>query len=402
MTDSKQPTLSKSNHFDVIIAGGAMAGATLALALHQLSQGKLKVAVIEAFATDHSAHPGFDARSIALSYGTVQILQDLQLWSSLRPFATPIEHIHVSDQSHAGMTDIHRESLGVEALGYVVELADVGRVYAERMAQCSSIQQFVPSRVINISREQKSVTVQLDSGDALQGKLLVAADGAMSTCCQALGLTMQEHDFEQVALIANITSSQPHDGRAFERFTPHGPVALLPMSQDRLSLVWCLPPEQVAHWQHCSDAEFLQGLQQAFGWRLGELTHAGERSVYPLILRYREQTISHRFAMVGNAAQTLHPIAGQGFNLGIRDVATLAEEITQSDDAGDYALLQRFYQRRQADRTATITLTTGLVHTFSNDWLPMRIGRNLGLMAMDNLPVLKTPLLRRTLGIVNR
>lgn len=130
MTDSKQPSLSKPISFDVIIAGGAMAGATLALALHQLSQGKLKVAVIEAFATDHSAHPGFDARSIALSYGTVQILQDLQLWSSLHPFATPIEHIHVSDQSHAGMTDIHRESLGVEALGYVVELADVGRVYA--------------------------------------------------------------------------------------------------------------------------------------------------------------------------------------------------------------------------------------------------------------------------------
>ncbi|MCX9565329.1 FAD-dependent monooxygenase, partial [Vibrio cholerae] len=176
-----------------------MAGATLALALHQLSQGKLKVAVIEAFATDHSAHPGFDARSIALSYGTIQILQDLQLWLNLRPFATPIEHIHVSDQTHAGMTDFRRESLGVEALGYVVELADVGRVYAERMAQCSSIQQFVPSRVINISREQDSVTVQLDSGDALQGKLLVAADGAMSTCCQALGLTMQEHDFEQVA-----------------------------------------------------------------------------------------------------------------------------------------------------------------------------------------------------------
>ncbi|EOW9331136.1 TPA: 2-octaprenyl-6-methoxyphenyl hydroxylase [Vibrio cholerae] len=402
MTDSQQPNISKPISFDVIIAGGAMAGATLALALQHLSQGKLKVAVIEAFATDHSAHPSFDARSIALSYGTVQILQELQLWPSLQPFATAIKHIHVSDQSHAGMTDIHCETLGVSALGYVVELADVGRVYAERMAQCSAIQQFVPSRVVNITREQESVTVQLDTKETLQGKLLVAADGALSTCCQALGLAMQEHDFEQVALIANITSAQPHVGRAFERFTPHGPVALLPMSQDRLSLVWCLPPEQVAHWLHCSEAEFLQGLQQAFGWRLGALTHAGERSVYPLVLRYREQTVSHRFAMVGNAAQTLHPIAGQGFNLGIRDVATLAEEITRSDDAGEYALLQRYFQRRQADRSATISLTTGLVHTFSNDWLAMRMGRNLGLMAMDNLPLLKAPLLRRTLGIVNR
>lgn len=402
MTDSKQPSMSNQTDFDVIIAGGAMAGATLALALQKLSQGQLNIAVIEAFATDHSAHPGFDARSIALSYGTVQILQDLQLWPSLRPFATPIEHIHVSDQFHAGMTDIARESLGVQALGYVVELADVGRVYAKRMAQCPSIQQFVPSRVLEVTREQASVSVVLDSGETLKGKLLVAADGAMSTCCQALGLTMQEHDFEQVALIANLTSAEPHAGRAFERFTPHGPVALLPMSQNRLSLVWCLPPEQVSHWLNCSDDAFLQGLQQEFGWRLGKLIHTGERSVYPLVLRYRQQTISHRFAMVGNAAQTLHPIAGQGFNLGIRDVATLAEEIVGSEDAGEYALLQRFYQRRQADRTATINLTTGLVHLFSNDWLPMRMGRNLALMGMDNLPVMKTPLLRRALGIVNR
>lgn len=151
-----------------------------------------------------------------------------------------------------------------------------------------------------------------------------------------------------------------------------------------------------------SESEFLAELQQAFGWRLGRLTKAGERSAYPLLLRYREQNVSHRFAIVGNAAQTLHPIAGQGFNLGIRDVATLAEELTHGDEIGGYAQLNRFRKRRETDREATIALTSTLVHLFSNDWLTLRIGRNLGLAAMDNLPVLKTPLLRRTLGVVNR
>ncbi|MBY7948991.1 2-octaprenyl-6-methoxyphenyl hydroxylase [Vibrio fluvialis] len=394
--------MSEAKSFDVIIAGGAMAGATLALALDSLSQGRLNIAVIEAYQTNHHAHPGFDARSIALSYGTVGILQQLKLWSAIQPVATPITHIHVSDRFHAGMTDITRESAGVDALGYVVELADVGRIYAEKMAQCAAIHQFCPASVSTVERSDASVTVTLSNGECLNGKLLVAADGAVSTCCQQIGLELKEHDFEQVAIIANVVASQPHKGRAFERFTSTGPVALLPMSDNRLSLVWCLPPEEAANVMQYSESEFLAELQQAFGWRLGRLTKAGERSAYPLLLRYREQNVSHRFAIVGNAAQTLHPIAGQGFNLGIRDVATLAEELTHGDEIGGYAQLNRFRKRREVDREATIALTSTLVHLFSNDWLTLRIGRNLGLAAMDNLPVLKTPLLRRTLGVVNR
>ncbi len=394
--------MSEAKSFDVIIAGGAMAGATLALALDTLSQGRLNIAVIEAYQTDHHAHPGFDARSIALSYGTVGILRQLALWPAIAPVATPITQIHVSDRSHAGMTDITRESAGVDALGYVVELAHVGRIYAEKMAQSAAIHMFCPASVSTVERHNDAVTVTLNSGESLRGQLLVAADGAVSTCCQQIGLALTEHDFNQVAIIANVVASEPHRGRAFERFTSTGPVALLPMSDNRLSLVWCLPPEVAAQVMQCSDSEFLARLQTAFGWRLGRLTKAGERSAYPLLLRYREQNISHRFAIVGNAAQTLHPIAGQGFNLGIRDVTTLAEELTAGDAIGSYAQLNRFRQRREADREATITLTSTLVHLFSNDWLTLSIGRNLGLAAMDNLPMLKSPLLRRTLGVVNR
>lgn len=394
--------MSEAHCFDVIIAGGAMAGATLALALDKLSQGQLSVAVVEAYQPDHDRHPGFDARSIALSHGTVGILKSLQLWSTIAPVATPISHIHVSDRSHAGMTDIHSDTLGIDALGYVVELADVGRLYAAAIARSTAIQMFCPSSVSAVKREQALVEVTLNSGERLQGKILVAADGAVSTCCEQIGLGMQEHDFGQVAVIANVVSSEPHRGRAFERFTEHGPVALLPMRDNRLSLVWCLSPEQAEQVMALDDKEFLMQLQQAFGWRLGQLVKAGTRSAYPLILRHRQQNISHRFAIVGNAAQTLHPIAGQGFNLGIRDVATLAEELTAGDELGCYTQLYRFSQRRESDRQQTIALTSALVHLFSNDWLSLRIGRNLGLAAMDNLPLVKSPLLRRTLGVVNR
>ncbi|MFW1055906.1 2-octaprenyl-6-methoxyphenyl hydroxylase [Vibrio parahaemolyticus] len=389
--------------YDVVIAGGAMAGATLALAIEHLSQGALRVAVVEPFKAQSDQHPGFDSRSIALSYGTVNLLRHLELWSAIEPFSTPIEHIHVSDRSHAGMTDITKHDVGVEALGYVVELADVGRVYQELLTHSTAIDLYCPDSAKHITRTQENVTIELASGELLNAKLLVAADGAVSQCCQQIGLELSEHDFDQVAVIANIVTQEPHQGRAFERFTENGPVALLPMSDNRMSLVWCLRPDEAQIVMELSEREFLERLQQDFGWRLGAMQKVGLRASYPLLLRHRKQNISHRFAIVGNAAQTLHPIAGQGFNLGIRDVVTLAEELVkQGEDVGRYQGLIRFSQRREADRNETIWLTSSLVHVFSNDLLAMRIGRNTALAAMDNLSIFKQPLLRHTLGLVKR
>ncbi|HCG6122676.1 TPA: 2-octaprenyl-6-methoxyphenyl hydroxylase [Vibrio parahaemolyticus] len=389
--------------YDVVIAGGAMAGATLALAIETLSQGALRVAVVEPFKAQSDQHPGFDSRSIALSYGTVNLLRHLELWSAIEPFSTPIEHIHVSDRSHAGMTDITKHDVGVEALGYVVELADVGRVYQELLTHSTAIDLYCPDSAKHITRTQENVTIELASGELLNAKLLVAADGAVSQCCQQIGLELSEHDFDQVAVIANIVTQEPHQGRAFERFTENGPVALLPMSDNRMSLVWCLRPDEAQIVMELSESEFLERLQQDFGWRLGAMQKVGLRASYPLLLRHRKQNISHRFAIVGNAAQTLHPIAGQGFNLGIRDVVTLAEELVkQGEDVGRYQGLIRFSQRREADRNETIWLTSSLVHVFSNDLLAMRIGRNTALAAMDNLSIFKQPLLRHTLGLVKR
>ncbi|WP_117235720.1 2-octaprenyl-6-methoxyphenyl hydroxylase [Vibrio maerlii] len=395
--------VAQSEQFDVIIAGGAMVGATLALALSQRSRGQLSIAVVELFQSDHQAHPGFDSRSIALSYGTVKILESYQLWGGLKHFAEPIEHIHVSDRGHAGMTDITPQQAGVDTLGYVVELERVGLAYKKLLEDRVNIHLICPNSVNTIERDADKAHVTLNDGRVLQSKIVVAADGALSTCCQQIGLELSEHDFGQTAVIANITSNQSHQGKAYERFTETGPVALLPMTENRLSLVWCLPPEEAQQTLSLSDDEFLSKLQSAFGWRVGRLDKVGSRASYPLLLRHRPQTTSHRFVALGNAAQTLHPIAGQGFNLGIRDVASLVDEMLNSlDDVGAYSVIAAYKARREQDRSRTMMMTKGLVHTFSNEWLSLRVGRNLSLMAMDNIGLLKAPLLKQTLGLVAR
>ncbi|PSW18598.1 2-octaprenyl-6-methoxyphenyl hydroxylase [Photobacterium sanctipauli] len=392
--------------YDVVIAGGAMAGATLAIALDKLSAGKLTIAVVEAMAPKLDQHPGYDARSIAVSLGSVSLLESVGCWQQLAKVATPIEHIHVSDRGHAGMVNIDAKEQAVDALGYVIELADAGRIFHQRLNELDRIDLLCPATIAGIERQQAGVTVSLDTGDTIEGKLLVAADGALSGCCDMLGIGRCEHDFEQVAVIANVTTSEPHAGRAFERFTSHGPVALLPMSEGRSSLVWCVRPEDQAKVMGWSDDEFLSQLQQAFGWRLGEMVKTGSRSAYPLLLRQSQRLTSHRVAVVGNAAQTLHPIAGQGFNLGLRDVVTLAEEVTKGvglyGDAGCQRVLSGYRQRREPDRGATVAMTAGLVGIFSNCSLPFIVGRNTGLMAMELIDVLKAPLVRRAMGQVER
>ncbi|GHA56980.1 2-octaprenyl-6-methoxyphenyl hydroxylase [Photobacterium aphoticum] len=392
--------------YDVVIAGGAMAGATLAIALDRLSGGQLRIAVVEAVAPQHDHHPGYDARSIALSLGTAQALESIGCWQALSSVATAIDHIHVSDRGHAGRVTIDAAEQGVDALGYVIELADAGRIFHQALANTAAVNLYCPATICAIDRTPDQVTLTLDSGETLQGKLLVTADGAVSACCDMVGIGRSEYDFEQIAVIANVTTATPHQGRAYERFTPHGPVALLPMSDGRSSLVWCIRPEHYDMVMGWDDARFLAELQQAFGWRLGQLVKTGARSAYPLLLRQAQRITTHRVAVVGNAAQTLHPIAGQGFNLGLRDVMTLAEEIVagvaKTGDAGSTAVLSCYRQRRTPDRDATIGMTAGLVSVFANDLMPLVAGRNVGLMVMNTFDVLKAPLVRRAMGQVER
>lgn len=390
----------------VIIVGGGMAGATLALAISELTQGALPVHLVEATAPDSAEHPGFDARAIALAAGTCQQLARIGIWSHIVNYATPITRVHVSDRGHAGFVTLSAEDYRIAALGQVVELHDVGKTLFRLLQKAPGVTLHCPERVSSFTRDEQQVSVVLDSGKVITGSLLVAADGSRSALGAQCGVSWQQTPYHQAAVIANVTTAVAHQGRAFERFTSHGPLAMLPMSQGRCSLVWCHPlekQEQVLGW---SDEKFCHELQKAFGWRLGNIVHAGTRSAYPLSLTTASSAISHRTVLVGNAAQMLHPIAGQGFNLGMRDVMSLAESVTEAwlaqRDVGGYAVLTRYRDRRHADKQATIGVTDGLVHLFANRWAPLVVGRNVGLMAMELFTPARDALAQRTLGWVAR
>ncbi|MGU3415103.1 2-octaprenyl-6-methoxyphenyl hydroxylase [Enterobacteriaceae bacterium C34A] len=386
----------------VIIVGGGMTGATLALAISHLSAGKIPVHLVEAVAPDSQQHPGFDARAIALAAGTCQQLARVGIWQAVQDCATAIRTVHVSDRGHAGFVTLEADDYHLPALGQVVELHDVGQRLFTLLRKAPGVTLHCPARVSSFSRTQDNVEVSLDNGQKLTAQLLVAADGSRSALGEQCGIRWQQQPYEQLAVIANVTTAVPHEGRAFERFTAHGPLAMLPMSDGRCSLVWCHPLEnrdEVLSW---SDARFCDELQRAFGWRLGRITHTGSRNAYPLTLSTAQRSVSHRVALVGNAAQTLHPIAGQGFNLGLRDVISLAEMLAHADDAGDYALLSQYQQRRSNDKNATIGVTDGLVHLFANRWAPLVAGRNIGLMAMELFTPARDALAQRTLGQVAR
>ncbi|ERH65599.1 2-octaprenyl-6-methoxyphenyl hydroxylase [Serratia marcescens EGD-HP20] len=366
----------------------------------------MAVDLVEATRPDDRSHPGFDARAIALAQGTCQQLARIGVWPTLRDCATPITQVHVSDRGHAGFVNLQAQDYQVDALGQVIELHDAGQRLFALLAKAPGVTLHCPARVVDVIRTAERAEVLLDNGQRLRGQLLVAADGSRSALAQACNVQWRQEDYPQFATIANVTTAEDPQGRAFERFTRYGPLALLPMSQGRSSLVWCHAREDRAQVDAWDDARFIAELQQAFGWRLGRILKAGKRHSYPLGLLTADRHVSHRLALVGNAAQTLHPIAGQGFNLGLRDVMSLAETLAEAmnsgEDAGGYALLSRYQQRRQNDQQATIGVTDGLIRLFANRYAPLVVGRNLGLMAMERLPAVRDAFAKRTLGWVER
>ncbi|MGL4860373.1 MAG: 2-octaprenyl-6-methoxyphenyl hydroxylase [Enterobacteriaceae bacterium] len=394
----------------VIIVGGGMTGATLALVLHTLTQGRLTIDLIESYPPNHEAHPGFDARVIALAQGTCQQLQALGLWPQFADHAEAIRTIHVSDQGHAGAVTLTAQEYQLTALGQVVALQPAGQNLFHRLRSTPGITVHCPARVEEVHRSTQQVSVLLDSGDRIEGELLIAADGSHSSVARDCHCCWHQHDYQQVAVITNVETAEPHRGRAFERFTPQGPLALLPMAtplSDRYStVVWCHPLAQQAQVAAWDEAEFCQRLQKEFGWRLGRIERCAQRHFYPLTLQIAEQHISHRLALVGNAAQTLHPVAGQGFNLALRDVLTLAETLEQAvragEDPGSYSVLAQYQRRRQPDQQATVAMTEGLLHLFANRHFPLVAARNAGLMLLDSVPGLRNKLIHRTLGWVER
>ena len=392
---------------DVAIVGGGMVGASLALALAALP---LRVVVIEALPPESDAQPSFDTRTTALSNGSRRVFQGLGIWDEVARSATPIRRIHVSDRGRFGFARLSAEEQGVPALGYVAENRTIGAALWRRLRAAGRTELVSPARVTAIETLDDRVVLEVAAEGAaprrLSARLAVAADGAQSLVRRESGVEAERWDYEQTAIIANVVTERFHDYTAYERFTPSGPLAMLPIADGRCVVVYTLPPDAARVALEQDDAAFLAGLQERFGWRLGRLTKVGRRVAYPLALTRSEAIEAPRVAIIGNAAQGLHPIAGQGFNLGLRDAATLAEVIAEglreNPDAGDAEVLRRYVDWRRTDRGALIAFTDGLVRLFGNPFGPVRAARALGLLLFDATPAAKSALARLSLGFAGR
>ena len=448
--------------FDVVISGGGLSGCLTALSLADLTKAdgsKLTIAVIESqiLAANASSKKDFkvdtsevfDQRVLALSHNSARYLKQLGLWQQLTPQAQPIEKIHISDRGHYGKARLTANDYQLSALGYVVEMSLLGKCLLSALTSKNNVTCYSPKKISHIEWQTEQVNITLTStaqiksagpseshdhsaaegakhnveksaDKSIQTSLLLGCDGAQSICRKLANIEVTDAPYGQTAIIANVITERPHNNIAYERFTQYGPIAMLPLAgqfpQDKIthahtkanqgrnacSLVWTLLPEQAQQFAMLDDSTFKAELEKAFGSWLGEITTVSPRFSYPLhLVQARSQTY-HRMALVGNASHTIHPIAGQGFNLALRDIRCLASLIAQAldnnQDIGAGQLLTAYQKDRQEDHQQTIGLTDSLVTLFSNDLAPLVLGRTLGLKILNYVTPLKNALVKKTMG----
>jgi 2-octaprenyl-6-methoxyphenol hydroxylase len=434
-------------NFDILIIGGGLVGASLACALREST---LRIGVIEAVPLAASSQPSYDDRTLALAWGSKKIFEGMGVWNGLAPEATPIERIHISDRGHFGVTRLSATEAGLPALGYVVANRALGVVLLKTMQASKNIEWLCPAEMQEIRLRPESATVTInyvpspftgegqDGGErhqklmtshphpnpppsrgresdshsrksmnkTLTARLVIAADGAHSAVRAALGIEADRTEYCQSAVVTTVTAGEPHGNTAYERFTDTGPLALLPLRKNECAVVWSAKEAEVPTILGWSDVEFLNQLQDRFGDRLGAFTRPGKRAAYPLALTRVQEQVRERLALIGNAAHTVHPVAGQGFNLGLRDVASIAEILTDAmhagEDIGSLAVLRRYAGWRQRDNLITAGFTNGLIRVFSNNAFPLTFLRNAGLLAVDLMPGVKRGFVRVTSGLSGR
>ena len=381
--------MGTDNH--VCIVGGGLVG--LAAAITLAYQGR-RVTLLEASELETQDPHALDARSIALSYSTIQIFRSLGLWTQLQAMAAPIRHIHVSSAGFFGVTRLDASDLGLEAMGYVIEYHLLLNSLLQHARQQSAIEIVTSAHVDKVEQvgEEIQLTYRIDQQQkVLHCPLVVVADGANSPLRDKLGIGSEILDYQQTALIANVQLAQSGNGWAYERFTDAGPLALLPLPGQRYALVWTHSSEQIDDRMTLSDQELIQQLHELFGYRLGEFIGIGTRARFDLKLTRATQLVSGRCVLIGNAANSLHPVAGQGFNLALRDIAQLFDSL-QDVELATTALsdhLQGYQQQRQTDQQQTVGYGHGLVSLFSNNLPLLNHLRAGGLAALELVPVLK-------------
>jgi len=389
--------------FDVVVAGGGFVGITLALAL---ARGGVRAALIDSAATGGGETA---PRPIALAEGSRRILDGLDVWDEIAPGATPIRLIHVSDRGRFGFTRLKAEDYGVDALGYVSEAGIIGAALGKALGAAAGVSVFKPATANQLELSEDRVRVACAAAKdplSVEARLLAAADGGNSLIRTLSGIGARERDWQQSAITATVKTRLDCGNVAYERFTASGPLALLPMGQRRAGLVWTLPHERADALMAMDDGAFLAMLGDVFGTRLGAFTETGPRTRHRLRSAHSRLAVKQRLALVGNAANHLHPVAGQGLNLGLRDAAILAEVMVDAtrrgEDPGAITTLNRYADWRRRDQWATSRFTEGVVRLFSNDSLPLALIRDAGLVGLDSFSFLKRSLARHAMGLAGR
>ncbi|HEX7342064.1 MAG TPA: 2-octaprenyl-6-methoxyphenyl hydroxylase [Rhodanobacteraceae bacterium] len=387
-----------SEHTDVLIVGGGLVGASLAIALDAAGRA---VTMVEAAAPRLGAQPSYDERNLALARASTNGLRAIGVWDHAAAAATPIRHIHVSRAGEFGSTRLDAERMGMDALGWTLPARELGAALLTRLDTCTRLTRHAPARLTALHRDGDGWQACIKTPDGerdIVTRLLVGADGSDSIVRRQLGIQADVHDYRQALFVSTVTPQHAPDGRAFERFADDGPVALLPLTGGRAGLVLTVASDQVDAVTDMDDDAFLALAQDRFGWRLGRLTRPGKRAPHAIARVTAKQVIGRRAVLVGNAAQTIHPIGAQGFNLGLRDALTLSELIADAVDPGDAILLAAYADRRKPDREGVLAMSHGLISLACLRQPLLAPLRSLGLLAFDRLPPLRRSMAMRGMG----
>lgn len=404
-------------HYDIIIIGAGMVGASFAGALqNHTAEEPVSILIVESAnvaASDKNLSPSFDDRTTALSFGSSHIFRQIGCWEPLRSQAVAINDIHVSDRGHFGSATISRDHQHIDALGYVVQNRELGQALNRSLTESNRIDLLSPAKVELVTPAAEGMRLKLSTGSGqfeVMGKLVVLADGGRSPVCSQLGISTESKEYGQFAVVTNLAFEKSHANIAYERFTESGPLAILPLNRmegmNRGALIWTVSHSDIDRVMNLDDSEFLRNVQQLFGYRLGRMVRAGNRNSFPLRLHVAKEQIRPGLVLLGNVAHTLHPVAGQGFNLALRDTESLACTIGDAcrnrQSPGDMLVLQKFLQQRERDQYRTIQFSDYLTRLFSNNKPGLVWARKFGLASIDLVPVLKRSFAMQAMGLADR
>jgi 2-octaprenyl-6-methoxyphenol hydroxylase len=389
-----------SEDVELLVAGGGLNGLLLGIAC---ADAGLHVAVVDRQDPATMVTETFDGRASAIAYGSKLVLEGTGLWPAIAAEAEPIREIRVADDNSPLFLHYDHRDLGGETpLGYIVENRVLRRALLERAAALPALRLLAPQTVESVARDDAAAVATLGDGTMLAARLVAAADGKDSPLRQAAGIRTVEWRYRQIGIVTTVAHERPHAGIAIEHFLPAGPFAILPMTGNRSSLVWTEDAGLAPGLVKLPDVEFAAELRTRFGDFLGQVEPVGPRWAYPLSLMQAERYTARRLALVGEAAHVIHPIAGQGLNVGIRDIAALAELVVDARrlglDIGDDWVLERYQRWRRLDAVLLAGVTDGLNRLFSNSIAPVKLARDLGLAAVNHLPPLKRLLMQHAMG----